>query len=75
MFVLILCHPKHLFKLSAPVLCQIITKYKYHSCFSNEMIYIEITGVEELILQMLPLISCHVKANNSKYFAEYNGML
>lgn len=36
------------------------------------MIYFEITGVEKLILQMFPLISCHVRANGSKYFAKYN---
>lgn len=36
------------------------------------MIYFEIPGVGKLILQMLPLISCHVRANSWKYFANYN---
>lgn len=36
------------------------------------MIYFEIPGVGKLIFQMLPLISCHVRANSWKYFANYN---
>lgn len=62
--VLILCQCKHLFKLPAPVFWQIITKYKYWNCFSNEMVYFEITGVEKLTLQMFPLISCHIRAKS-----------
>lgn len=59
-FVLILCQLKHLFKPLAPVLWQIIAKYKYSNYLSNEMVYFEITGVEQLILQMFPSINCHV---------------
>lgn len=63
-FVLILCQLKHLFKPLAPVLWQIIAKYKYSNYLSNEMVYFEVTGVEQLILQMFPSINCHVSANN-----------
>lgn len=59
-FVLILCQLKHLFKPLAPVLWQIIAKYKYSNYLSNEMVYFEVTGVEQLILQMFPSINCHV---------------
>lgn len=35
------------------------------------MVYFVIMGVEKLILQMFPLISCHLRANGWKYFAKY----
>lgn len=70
-FVLILCQPKHLFKPLAPVLWQIIAKYIYSNCLSTEMVYFEITGIEQLILQVFPLINCHVSANKWIYFAKH----
>lgn len=69
-FVLILCQLKHLFKPLAPVLWQIIVKYKYSNCLSNKMVYFEITGVEQLILQMFPSINCHVSAKQLKIFSK-----
>lgn len=37
------------------------------------MVYFEIAGAEQLILQMFPLINCHVSANSWKYFAKHKG--
>lgn len=35
------------------------------------MVYFEVTGVEQLILQMFPSINCHVSANNWKCLAKH----